>query len=185
MRRSQGATGSADEVNPKGELRAMQLHAEKYRMRWISMAAVALVVLITGCAGEETTTEEAEPVAEAPAAAELEPSHGGRIVELNGDYDAELVVMEGGMTFVYLYDAEGNPVEYEGKMVNIKITTPDGQSQELELEGMGSGAGAHFMNPLEEAMVGHVLEQGAYTADITVETEAGTQTGTIEINLGG
>jgi hypothetical protein len=173
------------EADPKGELGTMRSHGESKWMRWATFGAVGLALVLAGCAGEESTSGEAEPVAESPVAVSLEPQHGGRIVELSGDYDAELVVMEGGMTFVYLYDAEGNPIEYEGKTVSVKISTPDGQTQELDLEGMGVGAGAHFMNPLEEDMVAHILEQGAYTTEVMVTTEAGTQTGSIDIDLGG
>ena len=157
---------------------------------WSAVAALLVLFVFVGCAGGgnedgETASEETGPAEEPMASGELEPNHGGRIVELSGDLDAELVVMEGGMAFVYLYDAEGSPEPWEGKSVQITVTTPDGQSQELELNGMGSGSGAHFMNPVEEAMVAHILEQGSYQADVVVETEAGLQTGTIDIELGG
>jgi hypothetical protein len=152
--------------------------------KWMSWAAVVgLVVVLAGCGGGESTSGEAEHSPATAAAPGLEPQHGGRIVELSGDFDAELVVMEGGMAFVYLYDADGSPVPCEGKTVWIRITTPDGKSQELGLEGMGTGAGAHFMNPLDGDMVNHVLEEGAYSAEVSVETETDTQSGSIDIEL--
>jgi hypothetical protein len=151
---------------------------------WMSRAAVVgLVIVLAGCGGGDSTSGEAEPSSATSTAPGLEPHHGGRIVELSGDLDAELVVMEGGMAFVYLYDADGNPVPYEGKKVWIKVTTPDGKSQELGLEGMGTGAGAHFMNPLDGDMVNHVLEEGAYSAEVSVETDTDTQSGSIDIDL--
>ena len=157
---------------------------------WSSATLLLALFVLVGCAGGEsgdgeTASEETGQADEPMISVDLEPAHGGRIVELSGDLDAELVVMEGGMAFVYLYDAEANPESWEGKSVNITVTTPDGQSQELELNGMGSGSGAHFMNPIEEAMVAHIFEQGSYKADVVVETESGSQTGSIDIELGG
>lgn len=151
---------------------------------WMSRAAlVGLLVVLAGCGGGDSTSGEADHSSATATASGLEPNHGGRIVELSGDFDAELVVMEGGMAFVYLYDPDGKPVPYEGKQVWLKVMTPDGKTQELELEGMGTGAGAHFMNPLDGEMLNHVLEEGAYSADITVETDTGTQNGNIDIEL--
>lgn len=151
---------------------------------WMSRAAlIGLVIVLAGCGGGDATTGEADHSSATSTASGLEPNHGGRIVELDGSFDAELVVVEGGMAFVYLYDADGNPVPYEGKEVWLKVTTPDGKSQELDLEGMGTGAGAHFMNPLDAEMVDHVLDEGAYSADISVETDTETQKGSIDIQL--
>lgn len=152
--------------------------------QWMGWAAlVGLVIVLAGCGGSGSTSGETEDEPMAAAGSGLAPQHGGRIVELSGDYDAELVVMEGGMAFVYLYDADGNPVPYEGKTVSVKIMTPDGRSQEVVLDGMGTGAGAHFMNQLDDDMVNHVIEEGGYTAEITVDTDSETQTGSVDIDL--
>ena len=168
----------------------MQFSRNNGWARFLVLGCLGLVLVMAGCGGTETATEEAaddhgeaghSPDAEV-ADAGLEPRHNGRIVMLDGEYDAELVVTE-AMTWVYLYDAEGNPVEYEGKTVTLRVTTADGKMQEINLEGMGQGAGAHFMNPLSEEFVAHVLEQGAYTAEVTVMSESGPQMGTLEIAL--
>jgi hypothetical protein len=168
--------GAASRHKKGDEMRALR---STWWMGWVAIAVIGLA----GCGGGETATEEAEHAGEDPAVAGLEPRHGGRIVELDGEYDAELVIMEGGMAFVYLYDADGNPVPYEGKEVWLKVATPSGKMQELELEGMGTGAGAHFMNPLDEDMLKQVLDEGEYSADIAVETESGAQTGKIVVGL--
>lgn len=168
----------------------MQFSRRNSWARFLVLGCLGLVLVVAGCGGTETATENADHENgeeghsdDAEVASEgLQPAHDGRIVMLEGEYDAELVVTE-AMTWIYLYDAEGNPVEYEGKEVTLKVTTPDGETQEIDLEGMGVGAGAHFMAPLGEEFVAHVLEQAAYTADITVVTESGTQMGTLDITL--
>lgn len=152
--------------------------------QWLGWAVlVGLVIVWAGCGGGGSTSGEADTEPMAASGSGLEPQHGGRIVELSGDYDAELVVMEGGMAFVYLYDADGKPVPHEGKTVSVKVTTPDGTSQQVVLDGMGTGAGAHFMNPLDEDLVNHAVEEGSYTAEISVETDSETQTGSIDVDL--
>ena len=156
----------------------------KFRSRLAFTLAFVLGTAM-GCGNNDSgVLEEGSSPAEAPAIGELEPRHGGRIVELTGEYDAEMVIMEGGMSFVYLYDAQGSPVPYEGKSVQLVVTTPDGRSQTLDLEGMGSGAGAHFMNPLSTEMTDGMVAAGAYTADIRVTGPEGEQTGQIEIRIG-
>jgi hypothetical protein len=145
---------------------------------------LAMVVcgLGAGCARQESPEEAGSSPAEAPALTRLEPRHGGRIVELTGAFDAELVISEGGMSFVFLYDAQGNPVPYEGKEVKLVVTTAGGRSEEVPLEGMGGGSGAHFMNPLSEGML-EVLRDG-YVAEITVTAPDGLQTGRLEVAAG-
>lgn len=144
-----------------------------------------LLVSAAGCGGYGgEVQEEGGSPADATALGTLEPRHGGHIVELTGSYDAELLIQEGGMSFVFLYDAEGAPVPYQGKDVQLVVTTMDGKSQTLQLEGMGAGSGAHFMNPLNEEMMLAMTEQGGYTAEIRVTEEAGEQTGRIEVETG-
>lgn len=155
------------------------------KLRPIVLMSFALAITAAGCGndGSEVQEEGSSP-ADARALGTIEPRHGGRIVELTGNYDAEFVVMEGGMSFVYLYDADGAPVPYQGKEVEVVVTTPDGKTQALPLEGMGSGAGAHFMNPLSQEMTDGMRAAGAYTAHIRVTTPEGEQTGQIEIQIG-
>jgi len=146
---------------------------------------IATVVLTVGCGSySNNAQEEGSSPADAQPVGALEPRHGGRVVELTGRYDAEVVVMDNGMSFVYLYDAEGNPVAQEGKQVRLVVTTPDGKSLDLPLEGMGTGAGAHFMNPIPDEMIAQLKTQGAYTAEVRVMTPEGEQTGQLEIHLG-
>jgi len=156
----------------------------KLRAR-VALSMALVLCTVAGCGNYNSDgQEEGGSPADAPAIGTLEPRHGGRIVELTGSYDAELVIMEGGMSFVYLYDDAGSPVPYEGKAVQLSVATPDGKSQTLDLEGMGSGAGAHFMNPLSQEMTDGILAAETYRAEIRVTTPEGEQTGQLEIQIG-
>lgn len=155
------------------------------KSRSFLVLASVLALAAAGCGNyDNQVQEESGSPADAPPLGMLEPRHGGRIVELTGNYDAELVIMDGGMSYVYLYDAQGAPVEYQGKTVELVVTTPDGKTQTLALEGMGAGAGAHFMNPLNQEMQDAMRAQGSYTADVRVTSPDGEQTGQIEIHMG-
>ena len=145
--------------------------------RLLPLALLAL----TACGQQAAIEEEGSSPADAPAVAVLEPRHGGHIVELSGDYDAELVISESGMCFVYLYDAEGQPVPYQDKQVKLSLTAPDGATEVLPLEGMGSGAGAHFMNPVSEEMLPRLGTPPAFYAEVEVATPTGLQTGRLEV----
>ena len=164
----------------------MDLFSRSGWLRGFGLVLVVAVFVFSGCAGgTDTSGDTPEETSSTGGDGIEEPRHNGRLVELSGENTAELLVVAGGMTYVYLYDTDGNPVEFAGKEVSVVFTTADGESQTLVLNGMGVGAGAHFMNPIDEAMVERIMEQGAYMADITVTSESGTQTGSIEITVGG
>jgi hypothetical protein len=123
-------------------------------------------ILIWGCArpAEKAPSPSTEGAVLDTAASV--PPHGGREVSLGPDSKAELVVDDTGMILVRLYDAGWHLVDPAGKQVVVTIITPDGASRDIGLEAMGSGSAAHFMNPMEEAVVAHVREQGSYTVRI-------------------
>lgn len=129
------------------------------------MATKAALVLIAalavaGCAKsrppEESTT----------AADTTTPPHGGVGVMLGDHYRAELVVDATGMVVVRLYDAAWRAVDITGNAVDVTVTTPDGASKEITLVGMGTGDAAHFMGPMDEAVVAHVRQAGSYTLTV-------------------
>jgi len=125
-------------------------------------AALALIaaLALAGCAKsrppEESTT----------AADTTTPPHGGVGVTLGDHYRAELVVDASGMMIVRLYDAAWRAVDITGNTVDVTVTTPDDATKEITLVGMGTGEAAHFMAPMDEAVVAHVREQGSYTVTI-------------------
>ena len=149
--------------------------------RSTSVLTALIFFALAGCGQETAIDEQGSSPAEAPAVAALEPRHGGHMVELSGDFDAELVISESGMCFVYLYDEQGQPVPYEGKQVKLSVTAPDGTTEILPLEGMGAGAGAHFMNPVSEEMLPRLGTPAAYYAELEVVTTTGLQTGRVEV----
>lgn len=147
--------------------------------------AIAALLVAAGCTPQQSPEgEENGSPADAPEIGRLEPRHGGFFVELSGEYDAEFVLGAGGMCFVYLYDADGNPVPYQGKDVKVVVTATDGQREEIALEGMGAGAGAHFMNPLSEGLMEKIEAEGGFVAEITVTAPEGVQTGHLEVASG-
>jgi hypothetical protein len=151
--------------------------------RWlagIALASSAAVILSAGCARKqaETTTEQQTQVTQEPA---VGAQHGGKEIVLDAGTRAELVVDDTGMTTVYLYDASGAPVDPAGKTVTVTFVTPDGQAKEVTLTAMGTGADAHFMNPVDEAVVSHIKEQGSYTAKVTANMDGQTKTGQTQV----
>ncbi len=156
----------------------------RFATRRVGVPVILSLFFLTGCGRQNPIEEEGGSPAEARAVAAVEPRHGGRIVELSGENDAELVISESGMSYVYLYDAQGDPVPYEGKQVKLIVSTPDGKSEVLPLEGMGSGAGAHFMNPISEEMFAHMGSVGTYEAEIEVVSPGSSQVGHLEVEPG-
>ena len=121
---------------------------------------LAAVLILAGC-GQSQPPEESTTAADTTT-----PPHGGVGLTLGDRYRAELVVDPTGMMVVRLYDAGWRMVDITGNQVEVTIATPDGASKEITLVGMGDGAAAHFMAPMDEPVVLHVREQGSYTATV-------------------
>ena len=117
---------------------------------------LAVALALAGCGG---SSREAQRTAAQPITS---PPHGGRGIELGGGARAEVVVDGTGMIVVRLYDAAWRLQDPAGKTVEVEIATPDGAARTLPAEAMGVGEAAHFMVPMDEAVVAHVREQGSY-----------------------
>jgi hypothetical protein len=125
-------------------------------------AALALVaaLALSGCA-------QSRPPEESTAAPDTTtPPHGGVTVTLGDSYRAELVVDATGMIVVRLYDSAWRILDPAGNSADVTVSTPDGANREITLVPMGTGEAAHYMSPMDEAVVAHVREQGSYTAII-------------------
>ena len=107
-----------------------------------------------------------EPARQATSASASGPPHGGRGIELSAADRAELVVDDTGMIVVRLYDASWRLLDPAGKAVTVRIETPDSAFVELSAEPMGTGSAAHFMVPMDKAVVAHVQESGSYVATV-------------------
>jgi hypothetical protein len=103
---------------------------------------------------------------EAVTATASGPPHGGRGIELGAADRAELVVDGTGMIVVRLYDASWRLLDPAGKSVTVRIQTPDSAFVDLPAEPMGTGSAAHFMVPMDKAVVAHVQESGSYVATV-------------------
>jgi len=106
------------------------------------------------------------PGREAATASSNGPPHGGRGIELGAADRAELVVDDTGMIVVRLYDASWRLLDPAGKSVTVRIQTPDGAFVDLSAGPMGTGSAAHFMVPMDKAVVAHVQESGSYVATV-------------------
>jgi hypothetical protein len=155
-------------------------------------AGAVLLLVLGACApgGREGTSDRREPIAEVADSASASapdqpvswPPRGGHALTLDDGSHAELIVDDTGMLFVYLFDAAYRPLETEGRHVSVAIVTPDGASRDILLAGMGRGAAAHHMNPMDEAVLAHVREQGVYAAHVTVTSDAGTARGETRVD---
>jgi len=123
-----------------------------------SFVALALVAAFVGSC--------AQPKHESVAAPASGPPHGGRGLELSASDRAELVVDDTGMIVVRLYDTSWRLLDPAGKSVTVRIQTPDSAFVDLAAEPMGSGSAAHFMVPMDKAVVAHVQESGSYVATV-------------------
>ncbi|HKA23603.1 MAG TPA: hypothetical protein VKF80_01345 [Candidatus Eisenbacteria bacterium] len=124
-----------------------------------SRAVLALLVCLAAAC-------QSAPRHEAAGARDTGPPHGGRAVDLGQGEHAELVVDETGMIVVRLYDPTWHLLDPAGKTVQVRIETPDGASIDIATEAMGTGSAAHFMAPMDKAVVEHVRESGSYTATV-------------------
>ena len=120
---------------------------------------LAAALLVAGSCGKAATREAAAPAASGPP-------HGGRAIELGPAERAELVVDETGMIVVRLYDGSWRLLDPAGKSVRVEIETPDHASIDIATEAMGTGSAAHFMAPMDKAVVAHVRETGSYVATV-------------------
>jgi hypothetical protein len=125
----------------------------------------AALLVLAGCGGKAASTHEAA----APAASG--PPHGGRAIDLGPGERAELVVDDTGMIVVRLYDGSWRLLEPAGKSVRVRIETPDRASIDIATEPMGTGPAAHFMAPMDKAVVEHVREMGSYVATVSAVIE--------------
>ena len=125
-------------------------------------AALGLVaaLLVASCAKSPAPGHEAAAPDSTPA------PHGGVAIALGPSYRAELVVDATGMMVVRLYDSDWRILDPEGNSAEVTIATPDGASRVVTLVPMGTGTAAHYMGPMDEAVVVHVQDQGSYTATV-------------------
>ena len=70
------------------------------------------------------------------------------------------------MIVVRLYDRSWRLLDPGGKSVSVRIQTPDSASVDIATEPMGTGSAAHFMAPMDKAVVEHVRETGSYVATV-------------------
>ena len=122
-----------------------------------------------------------EPAHEAAVVSSNGPPHGGRAVELSAADRAELVVDDTGMIVVRLYDASWRLLDPAGKSVTVRIQTPDSAFVDLEAEPMGTGSAAHFMVPMDKAVVAHVQESGGYVATVQAVIDGRHVQGTAKV----
>jgi hypothetical protein len=128
------------------------------RSRAAALAAAACLGL-AGCGHPAPTHETADSGASGPP-------HGGRAIDLGPSERAELVVDQTGMIVVRLYDRSWRLLDPARKTVEVRIQTPDSASVDIETEPMGTGSAAHFMAPMDQAVVEHVRESGSYVATV-------------------
>lgn len=119
------------------------------------------MLMLAGCG--QSSAPPRERAATLPITA---PPHGGRGIELGGGQRAEVVVDATGMIVVRLYDDAWRLLDPAGKTVEVEITTPDGASRTIPMEAMSVGEAAHFMAPMDEAVLAHVRDQGSYKATV-------------------
>jgi len=123
---------------------------------------LALSLVVAGCGHGSRSSRE-------PAASG--PPHGGRAVDLGPGEQAELVVDDTGMIVVRLYDRSWRLLDPAGKTVDVRIETPDSAAIDIATEAMGTGSAAHFMAPMDKAVVEHVRETGSYVATVRAVIE--------------
>ena len=123
-----------------------------------------MALLLASCAKSPASRQEAAAPDTAGA-----PPHGGVAVSLGPSYRAELVVDNSGMIVVRLYDAVWRILDPTGNTAEVSVATPDGASRVITLVPMGTGSAAHYMAPMDEAVVAHVREQGSYTMTIRAQ----------------
>jgi hypothetical protein len=70
------------------------------------------------------------------------------------------------MIVVRLYDRSWRLLDPAGKTVDVQIETPDSAAINITTEPMGTGSAAHFMAPMDKAVVAHVQEMGSYVATV-------------------
>ena len=131
-----------------------------------------MALLVAGCSARSHDTA---------APAESGPPHGGRAIDLGASGLAELVVDETGMVVVRLYDRSWRLLDPAGKSVEVRIETPDHAAIDIATEPMGSGSAAHFMAPMEKAVVAHVKESGSYVATVTAVIDGRRAQGSVTI----
>jgi hypothetical protein len=120
---------------------------------------LALSLALAGCSARSNDTTAREP-------AESGPPHGGRAIDLGATERAELVVDGTGMIVVRLYDRSWRLLDPAGKTVDVQIETPDSAAIDIATEPMGTGSAAHFMAPMDKAVVAHVQDMGSYVATV-------------------
>lgn len=133
------------------------------------------MLALAGCGGKAAGSHETQ----APAASG--PPHGGRAIELGAAERAELVVDDTGMMVVRLYDRSWRLLDPAGKSVEVQIETPDHASIDIATDPMGTGSAAHFMAPMDKAVVQHVRETGSYVATVRAVIDGRHVQGSAEV----
>jgi hypothetical protein len=107
---------------------------------WLGMA-LTVTLLATGCGDNKGTTDskqQANNAKKGDHAHHDEGPHGGHVIELGGDFHAELVHDDDAQTVtVYLLDADlKKPVLSDQKEITLNFTI-DGQPQQFKLPASG------------------------------------------------
>jgi hypothetical protein len=140
-----------------------------------SALVLASSLVLASCGGKGASTHEGA----GPAASG--PPHGGRAIDLGATERAELVVDETGMIVVRLYDRSWRLLDPAGKSVSVRIETPDKAAIDIATEPMGTGSAAHFMAPMDKAVVAHVRESGSYVATVSAVIDGRHQQGSTTV----
>jgi len=111
---------------------------------------LALPASVAACGGDDTPP---------PPACDVDETYNPPIVASNfvTGVNNPFFPLVPGTTWRYMEGAN---------TVDVTVTTPDDATKEITLVGMGTGEAAHFMAPMDEAVVAHVREQGSYTVTI-------------------
>ena len=164
---------------------------------WLFLAAGALVALaLAGCAMRTHDTRMAEaqriPGTNRPiprnrvdagkhtvSRSMVVGRHGGALIDLGSDY-AEVKTAGDGLTTLYLYGPDGEPLETSGRTASLTFSTNGAGNADVVLAPMGTGDDARFEGALSGVDRERLAEAGPYTVDLTVVDGGSSIAGTFK-----